>query len=156
MNIEIDETRDFKLIAHLVEFVQNLHAQFLPTIYKPFEYNEIQKVMNVMLSNDMNRVFVAKLNDEIIGYILIVIKNIPESAFYFTHQIIHIDQLSVSEKYKRNGVGAILMDKAEKLAKELNINRMELDYLEFNLNAKSFFHNKGFLPYRGKMVKHLD
>jgi ribosomal protein S18 acetylase RimI-like enzyme len=143
------------LIAHLVEHVQNLHAQFLPTIYKPFEYNEIQKVMDVMLSNEMNRVFVAKLNDEIIGYILIVIKNIPESAFYFTHQIIHIDQLSVSEKYKRNGVGAILMDKAEKLAKELNINRMELDYLEFNLNAKSFFHNKGFLPYRGKMVKHL-
>ncbi len=155
MNIEINETRDFNLIAHLVEHVQNLHAQFLPTIYKPFEYNEIQKVMDVMLSNEMNRVFVAKLNDEIIGYILIVIKNIPESAFYFTHQIIHIDQLSVSEKYKRNGVGAILMDKAEKLAKELNINRMELDYLEFNLNAKSFFHNKGFLPYRGKMVKHL-
>jgi hypothetical protein len=48
------------------------------------------------------------------------------------------------------------MDQAEKLAKELNINRMELDYLEFNSNAKSFFHNKGFLPYRGKMVKQLD
>lgn len=156
MNIEISETREFKQIAHLVEHVQNLHAQFLPTIYKPFDYNEIQKVMDVMLSNEMNRVFVAKLNDEIIGYILIVIKNIPESAFYFTHQIIHIDQLSVSEKYKRNGIGTLLMDKAEKLAKELNINRMELDYLEFNLNAKSFFQNKGFLPYRGKMVKQLS
>lgn len=155
MNIEIIETREFKMIAHLVEHVQNLHAQFLPTIYKPFDFNEIQKVMEAMLSNEMNRIFVAKLNDEVIGYILIVIKNIPESAFYFTHQIIHIDQLCVAENFKRNGVGAILIDKAEKLAKELNINRMELDYLEFNLNAKSFFHNKGFLPYRGKMVKHV-
>ena len=156
MNIEISETKEFKTISHLVKEVQNLHSNFSPTIYKPFDYNEIQKVMDNMLSNEMNRVFVAKLNDEIIGYILIVIKNIPESAFYFTHQIIHVDQLSVSEKYKRNGVGAILMNKAEKLAKELNINRMELDFLEFNLNAKSFFHKKGFLPYRGKMVKLLD
>jgi GNAT superfamily N-acetyltransferase len=153
MNIEIEESNDFKMIAHLVEQVQNLHANFLPSIYKTFEYNEIEKAFESMLSNELNKVFIAKMNDLIIGYIMIVIKNIPESAFYHAHQFIHIDQLSVAENHKRTGVGALLMEKAENIAKELNVNRLELDYLEFNHVAKAFFNQKGFLPYRGKLVK---
>lgn len=156
MNIEIKENKEFKLIASLVEEVQNLHVNLFPNVYKPFEYKGIEASMESMFSNENCKVFIAQLNNETIGYMMLLIKEIPESAFHYSYKIIHLDQISVSEKYQRNGVGEILMQKAETIAKELNIDRIELDHLYDNAKAAKFFQHKGFIPYRSKLFKLLN
>ncbi|MBJ7429659.1 MAG: GNAT family N-acetyltransferase, partial [Bacteroidia bacterium] len=111
--MEVIEIKEFKLIAGLVKEVQNLHANLFPDVYKPFEYKGIEAAMEAMFANENCRVFIAKLNDEIIGYMMVLIKEIHESAFHYSFKIIHIDQIAVAEKQQRNGVGEILMQKAE-------------------------------------------
>lgn len=155
MKIEIVEVNEFKDIASLVEEVQNLHADLFPNVYKPFEYYEIEKSIQTMLSNEKCKLFIARTSEVTIGYIMVLIKEIPESAFHYSFRLIHIDQLAVAESHKRTGVGAMLMRKVDELAKDLNIDRLELDHLENNSIAKAFFHSKGFLPYRSKLMKQL-
>lgn len=154
--MEIIEIKEFKQIAGLVEEVQNLHANLFPNVYKPFEYKGIETAMEAMFSNGNCRVFIAKLNTETIGYMMLLINEIPESAFHYSFKIIHIDQIAVAEKHQRNGVGEILMQKAETIGKELNIHRIELDHLYDNAKAAKFFQQKGFIPYRSKLFKLLN
>jgi|688.fasta_scaffold414758_2 ribosomal protein S18 acetylase RimI-like enzyme len=155
MKIEIREIKEFNIIAPLVEEVQNLHANIFPSVYKPFEYQGIKKEMEAMLSNELCKVFLAKTENITVGYVMILIKKIPENAFHYSMQIIHIDQIVVAEAYKRVGVGAMLLNKVEEFSKEMKVNRIELDHLNNNSIAKTFFHSKGFLPYRSKLIKHL-
>lgn len=155
MKIVIEEIKEFNAIAPLVEEVQNLHANLFPSLYKPFEYQGIKKEMEAILSNELCKVFIAKMENITVGYVMILIKKIPENAFHYSMQIIHIDQIAVAEAYKRVGVGAMLLNKVEEFSKEMKINRIELDHLNNNSIAKTFFYSKGFLPYRSKLMKHL-
>ncbi|MBI3234794.1 MAG: GNAT family N-acetyltransferase [Bacteroidetes bacterium] len=88
--------------------------------------------------------FIAQTNDMIVGYMMILIKEIQENAFHYSMRRIHINQLAAAEKNKGTGVGAMLIEKVEEIAQELNINRLELDHLDNNLKAKKFFHARSF------------
>jgi diamine N-acetyltransferase len=156
MKIEIIEKKQFSLIDSLVEEVQNLHATLFPAVYKQYEKNGIKEAMEKMLADEQTRVFVAQLNGETIAYILLMIKEIPENAFHYSFKLLHIDQIVVAKNHQKSGVGAMLMDKAEMLAKELSINRLELDHLHLNIVAANFFRRKAYKPYREKLYKLLD
>ncbi|OYU95500.1 MAG: hypothetical protein CFE21_10170 [Bacteroidetes bacterium B1(2017)] len=155
MTIEIKELKTFDKIAHLVEEVQNLHATFNPTLYKPFQLSEIREVMEKMLSDETCVVLLAQENQETIGYLLAFVKDIPETAFYYSHRLLHIDQLSVSKEHQHKGIGSLLMNKIEEKAQGLSIARLELDHLNSNTTAATFFKSKGYLPYRHKLGKQL-
>lgn len=156
MEIEIIENKHFDRIASLVEEVQNLHAILFPAVYKQYNEKEIKETMEKMLADEQTRVFVAQLNGETIAYILLVVKEVPENAFHYAFRLLHIDQIVVSKDHQKLGVGAMLMAKAEMLAKELSINRVELDHLHMNVVAAKFFRSKAYKPYREKLYKILD
>lgn len=153
MKIEITQNNDFDTIASMVEEVQNLHAQLYPTIYKSYQYMEIKYAMEKFLADENNQLWVAQLDDKPVGYLFLMLKHIAENAFYFSHKILHIDQLSVLTPYQHIGVGSMLINKAESIAIEMSITRIELDYLHLNTKAASFFKRKGFEPYRAKLYK---
>lgn len=155
MTIEILEVKEFGRIAHLVEEVQNLHANLYPTIYKPFQLQEMARVMEKMLSDETCVVLLAIENNVTLGYLLAFVKDIPETAFYYPYRLVHIDQLSVSKKHHHKGIGTLLLNKIEEKAQGLSISRLELDHLNSNTTAATFFKSKGFLPYRHKLVKQL-
>lgn len=156
MEIEIIESKHFGRIASLVEEVQNLHAMLFPGVYKQYEEKGIKETMEKMLADEQTKVFIAQLRGETIGYILLMVKEVPESAFHYAFKVLHIDQIVVSKDHQNSGVGAMLMDKAEMLAKELSINRLELDHLHLNVIAAKFFRSKAYKPYREKLYKMLD
>ncbi|MFM2223933.1 MAG: hypothetical protein RJA07_135 [Bacteroidota bacterium] len=153
--IQIIESKNFNLIAELIEDVQNLHSSLFPAIYKPFKVKEISEVMEQMLADDNCRLLIAQLNGESIAYLMLIIKEVPENAFHYSFRLIHIDQIAVSKKNQKIGVGSMLMEKAEMIAKELNIDRLELDHLDNNLVAADFFQSKGYIPFRSKLFKKL-
>lgn len=156
MKTEIIESKTFSLIASLVEEVQNLHAGLFPAVYKIFDENGIRETMEKMLADEQSRLFVAQLNGETIAYILTMVKEVPENAFHYAYRMVHIDQIVVSGKHQQTGVGSMLMDKAEELAKELSVNRLELDHLHINTVAANFFRRKGYESYRHKLFKLID
>ncbi len=156
MDITITERKEVRLIAPLIEEVQNLHARLLPSVYKTYEKEGIAAAMEKMLSDEMCRVFVAQLNGETIAYVLVLIKEVPENAFHYAYKLLHIDQIVVAKNHRQTGVGSLLLDKVESLAKELSVNRIELDHLHINNVAANFFLQKGYTPYREKRFKTID
>jgi ribosomal protein S18 acetylase RimI-like enzyme len=155
MNLEIKQHRDIELIRPIIEEVQNLHAQLYPQIYRPYSEQNITKAMKLMMENNDIELWVVFANDVAVGYMLLMLKNIADNAFYFSHHILHVDQLAVLKSHQRMGVGAALLAKAESIAIENNIRRLELDHLYLNKNAAIFFEENGFQPYQLKLIKYL-
>jgi GNAT superfamily N-acetyltransferase len=153
MKLEMTTNKRFDEIAALVEEVQNLHAQLFPDIYKRFDYNGIKMAMEKMMEHNDCMMWTATENGKTIAYMLIMVKSIEDSAFHYASKILHIDQIAVLKTRQHSGVGSLLLEKAESLARDLSITRLELDHLVLNSNASSFFRSKGFEPYRKKLFK---
>lgn len=78
--------------------------------------------------------FIAKLKNEIVGYIAIVMI------------MDHIDILSVvvKKEYQRQGIAKSLLSFIMKLGKENHIEQCFLEVRESNLKAQRLYHNFGF------------
>ncbi len=153
--ISIVETKNPKLLASLAEDVQNLHARLYPETFKPFELNAMEEAMENLLQDPTCRSYVAKKDEVAIGYVLCFIREIKENAFHFNIKSIYIDQICVLKGYEKTGAGTLLMNQIESLAKELNIQKIELDHWSANTVAASFFRRRGYGLNKERLFKFL-
>jgi len=56
----------------------------------------------------------------------------PESPFTYTNRFLQIEHIAVYPNAQRRGVGAALMNQADKLARELGVSKIQLDSWDFN------------------------
>jgi ribosomal protein S18 acetylase RimI-like enzyme len=66
--------------------------------------------------------------------------------------LLYIHHLVVAPKFRRQGVGTLLMSAALAAAKNKGIERVELDVWSFNLEAKHFYAKHGFKIFNEKMA----
>jgi ribosomal protein S18 acetylase RimI-like enzyme len=151
--IRIVETKDHHLISALVEEVQNLHAKLHPELYKPFEQTAIEPALEQHIADPDCFVYLATKEEEAIGYMICFIKEIKENAFHYDLRILYIDQLCVQKAHQKSGAGKLLMEQAEKMAKEHAINRIELDHRSSNMVAAAFFRKKGYEICKERLFK---
>ena len=151
--LTIAETKDFKALAALNEDVQNLHARLHPEMFKPFNRIEMEKALEIFLAEPNCYCYIAKQGNVAIGYAVFVIKEAKENAFHYTIKTLYIDQISVLPEYQRTGAGKLLMAKAEQLAQENTINKIELDHWSANTVAASYFRKKGYQLYKERLFK---
>jgi GNAT superfamily N-acetyltransferase len=79
-----------------------------------------------------------------------------EDDFLYGHKVLYIDQISVLSKYQKTGVGTLLMEQAEIIAKENSIKKITLEHWTANNTAAVYFRKKGFAPYRERLFKIID
>ncbi len=154
--ITIAETKDHRIIAELNEGVQNLHVELHPEMFKPFDQTEMEKALEVLLSDADCYCYIAKQNGVAIGYALFMIREAKENAFHYAIKTLYIDQISVLPKYQKTGAGKLLMKQAELVARENDISKIELDHWSANIVAASFFRNNGYKLYKERLFKTID
>lgn len=87
--------------------------------------------------NDSNRyLYVTTDNDLVVGYISFVA--------YKSDNYIYIDDFSITENYKRKGIGNNFLKLVIDKAKELNITKIRLHVFSYNTNALSFYNKYKF------------
>ena len=59
---------------------------------------------------------------------------------------LEIDNLVVSDTYRSAGIGKLLFERLEEMAKGHGCSMMALDSYTVNFQAHKFFYNKGFVP----------
>lgn len=59
-----------------------------------------------------------------------------------------IEGIGVAFQYRREGIGAKLLDYAKAYAKQRNYQRIQLDMWSFNAIAEEFYLSQGFETYR--------
>lgn len=83
-------------------------------------------------------------------------KNRSENEFQFAKTYIYIDQISVKEEYRNQGIARKLLSKVIDIAKDLNIDEVQLDHWNKNEEDSKFFTASGFNYFNKKMKIRLN
>ena len=133
---------DFQGVHKLIMQVHKLHVSKRNDIYKdidPMNFEEFK----AELSNSNNIYLIAELENEIVGICFSQIKEILNNKIMKDRRLLHIEDICVDENYQKKGIGKKLYNQIVQLAKEKNIDNIELMVWGFNENAIKFYENLG-------------
>ena len=156
MKIKEATKEDIEQIISLLQQVSELHYISRPDIFKRKSKNDIKEYIIEILENNEKKIIVA--TDETIkiyGILIYKVKEVKCHVNLKTSKILWIEELCVDEKYRKNGIGKMLMIEAENVAKKLNCERIELNCWEFNETAIKFYREIGMETQRRIMEKKL-
>jgi ribosomal protein S18 acetylase RimI-like enzyme len=156
MNIRQAVSVDALRLSALCLDVQRLHAEHHPDVFQmPQREDFAITFFEEMLGDPTVRIFIAESDGEAVGYILCKLVERTPNPFTFAMSSLHVDQISVRPDARRRGVGFALMQQAETLAKEWDVQRVQLDSWDFNINAHAFFERSGFQKFNFRFWKQL-
>lgn len=141
ITIEIPQIEDFKKVNELAKQVHELHVNWRPDLFL-----SVDEVISKECFEEMIRVkeiFVAKIQDEIIGYITFNIKEKNNPSMRYRKQL-QIEAICVDEKSRGKGIGTELLKYAKKFGKENNCTDIYLTVNKENENAIKVYEEFGF------------
>jgi diamine N-acetyltransferase len=144
---------DFEYLNELYAHVDQAHHDAHPEQFK--QSSDIKRPYSYFedLLNDKNiKIFVACIEDEIIGFIHAEVKKYNHPVLY-SYQYGHITDIAVNKKHKRMGIGKILFQTVEQWFKEMSVKEITLSVFSFNTEAISFYQHNGFTNRHCTMVK---
>jgi GNAT superfamily N-acetyltransferase len=156
MDVRKATPNDSLLLSTLCKDVQGLHARGYPDIFKPPQSDDFAvSFFEEMQVDPAISIFIAEENGEAFGYILCKLIEHPENPITFARRYLLVDQISVRPAAQGRGVGTALIQQAELLAKELGVQRIQLDSWDFNIKAHGFFERLGFQKFIFRFWRHL-
>ena len=100
----------------------------------------VKRIIAKGLSNDYQIYICATDNEKLIGYCSLTIKN----NLWMLANLGNVDELVVDSEYRNRGIGKILMNKIENIAKNHGCKRLELDSAFYRTVAHEFYEKLGF------------
>ena len=157
MRVRKAKIEDLDKMINILEQISNLHSENRPDIFKEKSREQIEKTLMETMNNQERKLIVATDDTmKIYGLLIYTIKEVKEHINLKDSKILWIEELGVDEKYRKKGIGKILMNEAEKIAKELDCRRMELNCWDFNENAIDFYEAIGMNTQRRIMEKRIE
>ena len=127
-------------INKLAKQVHKLHVNWNPDLFLDVEQVIPMERLNKLLETDS--IYVAKINSEIVGYIIIDIKE-KDNGFIRYRKLLSIDTLCIDEDFRRQGIGTKMLEFAKNIAKEQNCTDMHLTVNPNNENAIKVYEKFG-------------
>lgn len=140
---------DYSGISRLKEEIHKMHRDAEPYFFKAtdnilsLEYYEAE----------LNRggVFVLENEEELIGYMFIVIRDIVGNPVIKDQKILFINDLCILSNKRNKGYGKFMMDEISNYGKTQKVTSIELEVWKFNESAIDFYKNYGMRESRIKM-----
>ena len=143
---------DADVMSALNADVQAVHAAALPESFKPPGPEAFSPAAAAaVLAEPDNLVFVAEVDAVPAGYAYAEVRRVPETSSRYAYEMVYLHHLSVRPGYRRQGVGARLLDAVRAAGDDLGIALLALDVWSFNESARAFFHRRGFKPYNERL-----
>ena len=141
MFIRIAKLEDYEVIEALAKDVQKMHIKWRPDIYT-LESNMIPKEFFKPIV-DNKTMYVAEEDNKVKGFIMYTEKeyNIDNQVKRTTYAI---DAIAVDKQYRGQGIGTKLIDKIKEIAKDNNVDAIELQVNAKNIAAKAMYEKYGF------------
>jgi len=157
MDIRLATPEDAAIVATLNAEVQRVHAEALPSLFKPPSPETFPaSLVRQLLADPSTYIFLGSANGTPVGYIYAQILRRDETASRYAWNRLYIHQLSVNQAYQGQGVGQALMQAALKIAQDQGISSIALDVWSFNTKARAFFAAQGFSVYNETLWLHLS
>lgn len=139
--IESPKLEDWKRVNELARQVHKIHVNWRPDLFIDVDEVIVQKDFEVMIQN--KEIFVAKVDEKIVGYIMFNIKEKNSAHMRYRKQL-SIEAICVDEKNRGKGIGRSLLEYAKTMAKEKNCTDMHLTVNEENKKAIQLYEKLGF------------
>ena len=139
--LELAQPSDWEAINELCRQVQKLHIRWRPDIFREAE---CLYPMEYLLEDIREKlVYTAKNNGKIVGYVLLRTwsTNGPGSV---PCKVLDIDDITVDECCRHQGIGQKIMADVKRLAKELDCRDIQLSVYPQNESAIRFYEKCGF------------
>jgi dTDP-4-amino-4,6-dideoxy-D-galactose acyltransferase len=138
-------THSFDRLFELV-FLSGVYSRFKTD--SNFQNNEFEKMYLHWIKNALldpnNHVLVKIVDNQLVGFLLLSLKE----------DFGRIELISVDEKYQKNGIGMDLIQSAENICTEKNIDCLKVATQGKNVNALNLYQKKGFLIIDTKFIYH--
>ena len=141
ITIEILQINDFNNVNKLAKQVHELHVNWRPDLFLSVDKVISQENFEEMIQN--KRIFVAKIDNLIVGYITFNIKEKDNHSMRYRKQL-HIEAICVDEKNRGEGIGTELLKYVKKFGKGNNCTDLYLTVNKENVNAIKVYEDFGF------------
>ena len=135
---------EWSKINELAKQVHKLHINWNSDLFLDVEEVISMERLNKLLETDS--IYVAKVNGEIVGYIIIDIKE-KDNGFMRYRKLLSIDTLCIDEDFRGQGIGTKILEFAKNIAKEQNCTDMHLTVNPNNENAIKVYEKFGMKVY---------
>ena len=141
MEIRRAVEKDIPTLLNLLSQVLELHASLRPDLFQrgTTKYNKEQLIEKV--KDDNNPIFVAVIDDKVVGYAMTQIRLSKTPAFPKT--IFYLDDLCVDEAYRHQGIGEALFNHVKQEAKNRGCYELTLNAWLDNKRAMTFYKKMG-------------
>lgn len=139
--IEIPKIDDFKRVNELAKQVHELHVNWNPDLFLSVDEVIKQDYFNNLIHN--KEIFIAKLQEKIIGYVIFSIKEKDNPSMRYRKQL-NIEAICVDESCRGNGIGTQLLEHIKNIGKEQGCTDMYLTVNQENENAIKVYEKFGF------------
>lgn len=141
MIIEIPKITDYVEINNLAKQVHELHVNWRPDLYVSVE--EVIKKEDLEEKIQSKEIFVARVQDNIVGYVTFNIKEKNNTSIRYRKQL-NIEAICIDENNRGKGIGTELLKHLKNIAKDNNCTNMYLTVNEENINAIKIYEKFGF------------
>lgn len=151
MNIREARPADIAAIVTLNDEVHDIHLRLFPDIFRPTDPVALAEWFGRLIDDDKMIILVAEGTGDIVASLILRKEERPAHLFAHDRRCAYIDQVCVTERYRGKGIFHSLLRKAEAVAREWGMSRLELDVWSDNVAAKNAFSQCGFKTYNEKM-----
>lgn len=104
-----------------------------------------------VLKSDSNFLYLAIDDEKMVGFVSFSTRNVVR----YSRPIAELDELFVLERYRKQGVGRVLMEKAEKEAKSFGCYRIFIESHYDHKPAHKLYESLGYINYGYHFIKNL-
>jgi len=104
-----------------------------------------------VINNPRNFIFVVEDADKLVGFASFSVRDVVR----YPKPIAELDELFVSEAYRKKGAGKLLMEAVEKQARELECYRLFIESRYDKKVAHQFYEKLGYTNYGVHFIKNL-
>ena len=137
---------DERALVELNSFVQAMHADHVPSLFKKPDPNEFLAWFKSALGQENVQVWLAEEEGKGVGYVSVTLQERAEKPFCHQRRYIEIDAIAVRADKQRTGVGRQLIEHVLKIAVAEGVPEVELSCWCFNQGAQGAFGRLGFSP----------
>jgi len=149
--IRLATLADFASVGKIFAEENQFHADLVPEIIQVADPIMTHEWYHEVLNNPSKKLFVAEIGDDIVGVVLFETRTNIDDTILAARKYIHINDISVAESHRGQGIGRFLMEKIRQWTQEQGISEIELQVWERNKSAIGFYERLGYQPWRRTM-----
>lgn len=153
ISVRMAQPEELDVLARLLDEVVLLHHQEDPTQFLGPEAAAHHRYLDERFQDPDAAIFVAEAESAPAGVAVTVIREAP--PFLNPNRFVLLENLAVSTRFRRTGVGRKLVDAAMLWAQARDMKELDLNVYEFNHTAIHFYEALGFRTVSRRMKRAL-